>query len=156
MAGSPRSPALAPTEDGRIKPDITAPGFALASSVNSYDTSYNTTGTIILPSSALTTDAASGRIYKYAMLAGTSMASPCVAGIVAMMLQVNPSLSPDDAKNIINNYRNKGYLYRRIACLRHYYMGAWKNKCLRRYKLPCAAGKREQHEHGPDGLHPVS
>jgi minor extracellular serine protease Vpr len=92
--------SLGTTEDGRIKPDITAPGFALASSVNSHDTSYLTTGTNY--SSVISSDTVAGRVYLYAMLAGTSMASPCAAGIVAMMLQVAPSLTPDEAKTIIN------------------------------------------------------
>jgi hypothetical protein len=94
--------SFGPTEDGRIKPDITAPGFALASAVSSYDTSYNVGGTNYSSIVNADTDAVGGRVHKYAMLAGTSMASPCVAGIVGMMLQVNPALTPDEAKNIIN------------------------------------------------------
>src|SRR6185312_4875899 len=93
--------SLGPTVDGRVEPDITAPGFALASSVSSYDTTYNPGGSNF--SSIVSADTISGRAFPYAMLAGTSMASPCVAGIVGMMLQVNPTLTPDEVKNIINN-----------------------------------------------------
>jgi len=92
--------SIGPTEDSRIKPDITAPGFALASSVNSYDTSYLPSGTNYL--GVISADTIAGRAYRYAMLAGTSMASPCAAGIVAMMLQLAPTLTPDSVKTIIN------------------------------------------------------
>ena len=94
--------SFGPTEDYRVKPDITAPGFALASSVSSYDSSYNPGGINYSSIISSDTDALSHRIYNYAMLAGTSMASPCTAGIVAMMLQINPALSPAGAKAIIN------------------------------------------------------
>jgi len=93
--------SIGPTEDGRVKPDITAPGFALASSVSSYDTTYNPDGSNF--SSIVSADTIGGRVFPYAMLAGTSMASPCVAGIVGMMLQVNPTLTPDEVKSIINS-----------------------------------------------------
>lgn len=90
------------TADNRIKPDITAPGFAVAASVSSFDTSYKVGGPNYNGVISQYTDGVSGRTYKYAMLAGTSMAAPCVAGIVAMMLQINPLLTPDDTKAIIN------------------------------------------------------
>jgi subtilisin family serine protease len=35
------------------------------------------------------------------MAAGTSMSSPAVSGIIAMMLQLNPTLTPDSVKSII-------------------------------------------------------
>ena len=94
--------SFGPTADYRIKPDITAPGFALASAVNSFDTSYNTTGDNYIGVISAYNDPVSSRTYRYAMLAGTSMAAPAVSGIVAMMLQLDPALTPDGAKNIIN------------------------------------------------------
>ena len=88
-----------PTEDYRIKPDIAAPGVALSSSVNSYDTSYLSTGTNYI--GVISASTQGGRTYQYAMLAGTSMASPCASGIVAMMLQLLPTLTPDSVKSIM-------------------------------------------------------
>ena len=94
--------SLGPTEDNRIKPDITAPGFGVVSSVNSYDTTYNAGGPGYSSVISAYMDVSSGRTFRYAILAGTSMASPCASGIVALMLQLDPTLSPDGAKDIIN------------------------------------------------------
>jgi len=92
--------SFGPTRDLRVKPDISAPGLALASSISSFDTSYAHTGTNY--NAVVDTIVLSGHTYAYAMAAGTSMASPCVSGIVAMMLQLDPSLAPDSVKSIIN------------------------------------------------------
>ena len=37
----------------------------------------------------------------WGVMSGTSVASPTVAGIIAQWLQINPSLGPNDIKNII-------------------------------------------------------
>lgn len=91
-----------PTVDGRVKPDIAAPGFGVVSTVNSFDSSF------ILPSGSNYTSTitsyhstVSGRNYYFAILAGTSMASPVTTGIVALMLQANPHLNPTEVKNIL-------------------------------------------------------
>jgi subtilisin family serine protease len=92
--------SVGPTGDYRIKPDITAPGFALASGVSSFDSSFNPTGDSY--SSVVSADTLSGRTYRYAPFAGTSMAAPCASGIVAMLLQISPALTPDSVKVILN------------------------------------------------------
>ncbi|MBC7554645.1 MAG: S8 family peptidase [Taibaiella sp.] len=92
--------SLGPTGDYRIKPDITAPGFALTSAVSSRDSNFFPGGDSY--NAVISADTIGTNVYRYAILAGTSMASPCVAGIVAMMLQLNPTLTPDSTKSIIN------------------------------------------------------
>jgi serine protease AprX len=65
-----------PTADGRIKPDLCAPGDQ------------------ILAARAGTRDG-------YFRASGTSMSSPFVAGVAALMLQANPTLTPADVKTIL-------------------------------------------------------
>lgn len=91
--------SLGPLPDGRIKPDITGPGMALSSSISSFDTSYTPTGDNYIAVISNTT--IGGRTYPYAMAAGTSMSCPATSGIIAMMLQLNSSLTPDSVKNIL-------------------------------------------------------
>lgn len=69
---SSRGPAL----DGRIKPDICAPGVRITSVM------------------AGTTD-------RYVAYSGTSMSSPYVAGVVALMLEANPYLTVADVKEYL-------------------------------------------------------
>ncbi len=90
-----------PMTDGRVKPDITAPGLTIATSVNSRDTAYLPGGT---QSGGLVGEVVSpidGRKYYYNEFTGTSAAAPAASGIVALMLQSNPYLTPDEAREII-------------------------------------------------------
>ncbi|CAN5565559.1 hypothetical protein BH11BAC1_BH11BAC1_24570 [soil metagenome] len=90
-----------PMTDGRIKPDINAPGLTLATSVSSYDSAYTPTGA----NSALVIsgwlDTLSNQTYYYAEFSGTSASSPCAAGIVALLLQANPLLNPQQIKDLV-------------------------------------------------------
>ena len=90
-----------PASDSVTKPDIAAPGLVLASGINSFDTTYNTGGANRVDVVSLYASPVNGRNYSYAMMMGTSMASPMTSGIVALMLQANPALSPQLAKEII-------------------------------------------------------
>ena len=83
-----------PTLDGRLKPDVVAPGTNIHASANShYEEDYEE---LMVAKSTF-----NGREYPWIALSGTSQATPCIAGIVAMWLQANPTLSPDDVKRII-------------------------------------------------------
>ncbi|MGA9408362.1 MAG: S8 family serine peptidase [Bacteroidota bacterium] len=76
--------SMGPTRDGRQKPELCAPGEVIVSAL-SKDSS---------PDSALiATDG------KHVAMQGTSMATPHVAGVAALMLQANPSYTSDQLKN---------------------------------------------------------
>ena len=64
------------TQPGLIRPDISAPGANITS------LNYLTTN-------------------NYIEMDGTSMATPCVAGVLAMLLEANPDLTPAELDSII-------------------------------------------------------
>ncbi|GLE03380.1 hypothetical protein PINS_up012282 [Pythium insidiosum] len=71
-----RTSSKGPTVNGRIKPDITAPGGLIRSAYNRSDTDYNT-------------------------ISGTSMATPHVSGAIALLLSQNPELTIDEIKVLL-------------------------------------------------------
>ena len=74
-----------PTIDGLTKPDVVSPGANIIS--------------LRSPNSTLDRQHKSARVGKeYMSLSGTSMATPICAGVVALILQANPELSPDQVK----------------------------------------------------------
>lgn len=90
-----------PMIDGRIKPDICAPGLTIATSVNSYDTSYTETGDQSGGVVSKFFDPKTGRNYYYGEFSGTSASAPMASGIVALLLQIDPSLTPERVKEIL-------------------------------------------------------
>lgn len=92
-----------PLIDGRVKPDITAPGLTIATAVSSYDTAYTPTGT----NSDLTVfayqDSSLNKKFYYSEFSGTSASAPAASGIVALLLQINPTLGPGDVHDIITS-----------------------------------------------------
>lgn len=83
-----------PSADFRTKPDIAAPGLMIGSGVSTFDDEYKPTGASADHLVASYLNPNDGKTYYYAMLTGTSMSSPVVAGIVSLMLQANPNLTP--------------------------------------------------------------
>ncbi len=93
--------SLGPTADNRVKPDITAPGFGIASAVSSHSPEYLPGGDSY--SSVVSSATVDGNTYYYGMMAGTSMSCPAASGIIAMFLQMQPTLTPDSVKSLINS-----------------------------------------------------
>lgn len=84
-----------PTGDGRIKPDIAAPGALIASSF-----SEAVANTSEYSSQRVAQTPFNGNTYYYGVMQGTSMASPFVAGVLATWLQANPLLAPADIRTL--------------------------------------------------------
>lgn len=90
-----------PTADGRIKPDITAPGNVIISSVNSFDANYDANNSEVVSG---VTDG--NKDWWFASMQGTSMSSPMVTGIVALLLEADPTLTPSEIKTLLSTYSN--------------------------------------------------
>lgn len=96
--GSPAGGAIAsfssfgPTLDGRIKPDIAAPGSNVTSSISSFTDNDFT---------PVTTVDFMGNTYPFAKFSGTSMSAPAVTGVVALLLEADPTLTTAEVKQII-------------------------------------------------------
>ncbi len=73
-----------PTADNRIKPDVVAPGVMITAADNTY------------PNTA-------GYHGGYVTYSGTSMATPLVAGVAALMLDSNAGLTPAQVKTYIRD-----------------------------------------------------
>ena len=87
-----------PTLNWYTKPDITAPGMTIASAVNSYDANYNPGGGSYNMVVHNFTDPSNSQLYYFGEMSGTSMSSPMVAGIVALVLEANPNATPQEIK----------------------------------------------------------
>lgn len=92
-----------PTENGRIKPDVVAPGHNILSCLNSfYSKNHDTKATSeeVVPRTAYTAEAY-GQTYAMWAMSGTSMSCPIAAGVIALWLQAKPDLTPEDILGVI-------------------------------------------------------
>lgn len=93
--------SVGPTFDGRVKPDVLAPGTNVISSYSSFYLENHPNASDIL--SDVEHFSWQGRTYAWNSNSGTSMSSPAVAGAVALWLQANPSLTPEDVLDVLAN-----------------------------------------------------
>ena len=81
--------------DYLAKPDLVAPGFGTIALADPLSTFYTTKSQFLLGGLL------SPGYTPYLALSGTSMATPVVAGTVALMMQANPDLTPNLVKAIL-------------------------------------------------------
>lgn len=90
---------IGPTLDGRIKPDVVAPGQNIISAYSSFY--INNPDNVGFPLSSDTRHFMyNGKEYAWNSNSGTSMSGPVVAGAIALWLQAYPSLTPDDCRKV--------------------------------------------------------
>lgn len=95
-------------ENHLSKPDVLAPGLFLLSAVNGNYAPYFETYGNLLPKEKMEDSRTiaqkieyAGKDYWYEYMAGTSMATPVVTGIIALWLQADPTLSVRDIREVI-------------------------------------------------------
>jgi hypothetical protein len=82
--------SVGPTRDGRTAPDISAPGELIFSPLSSHLTEGQGYQRYLVLQGGM-----------YVANQGTSMASPHVAGVVALMLEINPDLTYEEVLDIL-------------------------------------------------------
>jgi hypothetical protein len=89
--------SIGPTADGRTKPDIAAPGQDIISSSSLFGQSS--------PDYSVLADTMvlGGKVHVFQALQGTSFSSPMVAGALALALEANSSLTPDQARALLKS-----------------------------------------------------
>ncbi len=91
--------SVGPTFDERMKPDVMAPGTNIISSYSSYYLEACPDASDI--ESDVEHFEFNGRTYAWNSNSGTSMSTPVVAGAIALWLEAEPMLSPDDVMEVI-------------------------------------------------------
>jgi serine protease AprX len=114
--GVPRAERLSNNDplDDYNAPTITAPGKgrAFESSLERAGftmdiISTRSTSNLVANGTTNDTEIAPGMIPFYTQIYGTSMATPYVAGVVALMLDADPTLTPDEIREILTSTASK-------------------------------------------------
>lgn len=85
--------------DEILRPTICAPGSAIKSAISSYSSDFSSTSQSIV--SVVTRSGIKESKYYYAVMAGTSMSTPAVSGILALWLEANPNLTRAQVEDIL-------------------------------------------------------
>ncbi len=93
--------SIGPTMDGRIKPDVMAPGMNIISSYSSYYLENHPDANDIKWD--VEHFSFNGRTYAWNTNSGTSMSSPAVAGAIALWLQAKPDLTKEQILDIFSH-----------------------------------------------------
>jgi serine protease AprX len=101
VAGTPADTSLAPN----LRPDITAAGVDIKSARLRGVGLTNTLGTVPVVGNDLTTIPPAYLPY-YTTSQGTSFSCPHISGVVALMIEANPLLTPDDVVTILRQTAN--------------------------------------------------
>ena len=116
-----------PTLDGRLKPNVSAPGVSVESSLSSFrDGTYTVTSTAEFD----------GMTYDFAKLSGTSMSSPATAGVVALMLEANPTLTAGDVRDLLEQTAREDNDTGALPSEGDWVWGAWQG-----HGLPSGVGR---------------
>ena len=92
-----------PTLDGRVKPDVVAPGHNIISALSSFYKKNNSEEETKEEVDHLIATKANvfGKEYSMFGISGTSMAAPIASGVIALWLQAKPDLTPEDIMGVI-------------------------------------------------------
>ena len=83
-------------------PFISAPGAITIAGVNHYDTgNYPASPSSASEYTTVSSTTSNGTTFYYGSMSGTSMACPTAAGIVALWLQADPTLTPDRVRDLM-------------------------------------------------------
>ena len=88
---------IGPTADGRLKPQILAPGSAIISSISNSQQVMSSTSAFIEAQSVQF----NGDKHYYGYMDGTSMATPYVTGVIATLLEHKWELTPEEVMDIL-------------------------------------------------------